>query len=86
MPRQRSLSGKSEVDFSTTLKERLSKEKIDLAVSAATVDMPRGHLAVIFTLSLPDASLDQRLKAEHIAMEECVKYLQNNGRQHTLDG
>jgi len=37
------------VDFSKILKERLSKEEIELRVSAGIVDVPGGHLAVILT-------------------------------------
>ena len=66
------------VELSTSLKDSLSKEGIELTVSVGSVDVPRGHLAVILTLSAPDASLDQRLRAEQIAKEECVKYLQDN--------
>jgi hypothetical protein len=66
------------VEFSASLKERLSREEIELTMSVASVDVPRGHLVVILTLSAPDASLDQRLRAEQIAKEECIKYLQDN--------
>ena len=71
------LSG-SMVELATSLKERLGKEEMELAVSVGSVDVPRGHLAVLLTLSAPDASFDQRLRAEQIAKEECVKYLQDN--------
>jgi hypothetical protein len=63
------------VDFSETLKKRLNDEGIELAVTAGSVDVPRGHLAVILTLSSPDPSLGQRLKAQSIVNEECIKYL-----------
>jgi hypothetical protein len=66
------------VDFSKILKERLSKEEIELRVSAGIVDVPGGHLAVILTLDSPDSLPDQRRRAERIAEEECVKYLQGS--------
>jgi hypothetical protein len=81
MAKYRRVSGSQTVDFAAALKERLGKEEIELAVSAGTVDVPRGHLAVIFTLSLPDTSLDQRLRAERIAKEECIKYLQDGRKR-----
>ena len=68
------------VDFAAALKERLSKEEIEFNLSAATVDVPKGHLAIIYTLNLPDTSLDQRLRMERIAKEECIRYLQHNGK------
>jgi hypothetical protein len=78
MAKHRRVSGRQTVDFAAALRERLSKEEIELGLSAGTVDVPRGHLAVIFTLSVADTSLDQRLRAERITKEECIKYLQDN--------
>ena len=80
MSQHRRVSGRETVDFASTLKERLDKEEVKLAVIAGTVDVPRGHLAVIFTLTVP-GSPDQRLRVERIAKEECVKYLQENGEK-----
>jgi hypothetical protein len=80
MPSHSSTSRKSTVDFSKTLTERLSKEEIELAVSAGTVDVPGGHLAVILTFSSSNSLPDQRLKAESIAREECIKYLQGGDK------
>jgi hypothetical protein len=68
------------VDFSESIKERLKSEGIELAVRAGSVDVPRGHLAVILTLSFSDSSQDQRLKAERIANEECIKYFQHGDK------
>jgi len=76
MPRLRTVSKKSAEDFSANLKKKLSNEEINLGVKVETVDVPGGHLAVVLTLSYPDCSFDQRLKAESIARKECVKYLQ----------
>ena len=64
-------------DLSEGIKKRLRNEGIELAVSAGSIDVPGGHLAVILTLSFPDSLPDQRLKAEHIANEECIKYFQH---------
>jgi hypothetical protein len=75
MPAHKRASGESLVAFSRTLSERLGNEEIDVAVGAGTVDVPRGHLAVIFTLSSPNSSIEQKLKAERIVIEECIKYL-----------
>jgi len=81
MPKPKSGSEYIMDDFSTALKQRLRREGIEVIVSAGTVDVPRGHLAIVFTLSVPDSSreldlkLDQRLRAEDIARETCVKYL-----------
>ena len=77
MPNHRRASGSKTIDFATALEKRLSKEEIELAVSAGTIDVPKGHLAVILTFSVPENSLDQRLRAERIAKEECLKYLQD---------
>ena len=68
------------VDFAVALEERLGKEEIKLNVTAATVNVPKGHLAIVYTLNFPDTSLDQRLRMERIVKEECIKYLQNNGK------
>jgi len=64
-------------DLSEGIKKRFRNEGIELAVSAGSIDVPGGHLAVILTLSFPDSLPDQRLKAEHIANEECIKYFQH---------
>jgi len=76
MLQHRHVSGRKTVDFARTLKERLGKEEVKLAVTAGTVDVPRGHLAIIFTLTVPNTSMEQRLRVEHITKEECIKYLQ----------
>ena len=72
--------GRRIVDFAAALKKRLGKEEVEFNVSAATVDVPKGHLAIIYTLNIPDTSLDQRLRMERIAKEELIKYLQQNGK------
>ena len=65
--------------FSKALKERLRNEAIkEVTVKAQSVDVPRGHLAVILTLTSPDSLPAERLKAERIANEECIRYLQDN--------
>jgi hypothetical protein len=64
-------------DLSEGIKKRLRNEGIELGVSAGSVDVPGGHLAVILTLSFPDSLRDQRLKAEQIANEECITYFQH---------
>ena len=80
MPKPKSGSQYIMDDFSAALKQRLRGEGIEIAVSARIVDVPRGHLAVVLTLSSPDSSgeldlrLDQRVRAESIAREACVKY------------
>ena len=79
MLQHRHVSGRKTVDFAATLKERLGKEEVKLAITAGAVDVPRGHLAVIFSLNVLDTSPDQRLRVERIAKEECIKYLQENG-------
>jgi len=76
MRRIRAVSRKSADDFSANLKERLSNEELTLGVRAETVDVPGGHLAVVLTLTYPDCSVEQRLRAERIAREECARYLQ----------
>ena len=78
MGKHRRTPGKRIVDFAAGLKERLSKEEIEFNLSAATVDVPKGHLAIIYTLDVPDTSPNQRLRMERIAKEECIKYLQHN--------
>jgi hypothetical protein len=66
--------------FSTTLKEKLSNEGIELAVSAGTIDVPAGHLAVVLTLSSSNSLPDQRLRAERIVNDEFIRYLQDSGK------
>jgi len=51
------------IDFSKTLKERLRREEIEVAVSVGTIDVHEGHLAFILTLSSPEFLLDQRNRA-----------------------
>jgi hypothetical protein len=64
--------------FANGLKERLMDEDIKaVTVRAQSVDVRGGHLAVILTLTSPNSSHTERLKAERIANEECVKYLQD---------
>ena len=78
MPKRKSGSEDVMDDFSTALEQRLRREGIEVAVSAGTVDVPGGHLALVFTLSSSgelDLKLDQRVRAESIAREACVKYL-----------
>ena len=79
MTTHRNKSRKLMVEFSKILKERLSKEEIELAVSARSLDVPEGHLAVLLTLISQGSLPNQRLKAERIANEESIKYLQNSG-------
>ena len=70
--------GEPTVDFSEALKERFRNAGIDeVAVSVGSIDVPRGHLAVVLTLSSPKSSPSKWLKAKCIVNEECVKYLQD---------
>jgi len=65
-------------DLSSALKNKLGRERIAITVTAETVDMRSGRLAVILTLSSSQDSVsqDQKQRAERIANEECIKYLQ----------
>lgn len=64
--------------FSKTLKERLRNEDIkEVTVTAQSLDVRGGHLAVILTLTSPDSLPAEWLKAERIANEECIRYLQD---------
>ena len=80
MHSHRGAVGASVIDFSKTLKERLRREEIEVAVSVGTIDVPEGHLALILTLSSPEFLLAQRNRADSIAKEECIKYLQDRGK------
>jgi len=80
MHSHRGALGASVIDFSKTLKERLRREEIEVAVSVGTIDVPEGHLALILTLSSSDFLLAQRNRADSIAKEECIKYLQDRGK------
>ena len=73
---RRKESQTSSVDFASTLKRRLSQEGIELTVIAKGVDLPKGHLAVVLTLASHGALSGQKLRAERIVNEECIKYLQ----------
>jgi len=69
---------KPAVNLSKALWKILKDEGIDeVAVSARSVDVPRGHLAVILNLSSPRSASQELLKAQRIANEECIKYLQD---------
>jgi hypothetical protein len=61
--------------LSTALNEKLRNEGIELGVSAETIDILAGHLAVRLNLNATNASADKIHKAERIAAEECVRYL-----------
>jgi len=64
--------------FAKALKERLRNEDIkEVTVRAQSLDVRGGHLAVILTLTSPNSLHTERLKAERIANEECIKYLQD---------
>jgi len=75
---QRDQTHMSIFDLSSALKNKLGRERIEIRVTAGTVDMRSGHLAVILTLSSSQDSVsqDQKQRAERIANEECIKYLQ----------
>jgi hypothetical protein len=66
--------------LSTALNEKLRNEGIELGVSAESIDVLAGHLAVRLNLDTTDASEDQIRKAERIATEECVSYLRGTGK------
>jgi hypothetical protein len=80
MRNRRAALAASMVDFSKALTERLRREEIEVSVSVGTIDVPEGHLAVILTLSSSNSLFDQRQRADSIAKEECVKYLQDSGK------
>jgi len=80
MRNRRAALAASMVDFSKTLTERLRREEIEVSVSVGTIDVPEGHLAVILTLSSSNSLFNQRQRADSIANEECIKYLQDNSK------
>ena len=67
-------------DITTALKEKLKNEDIGLGISAESIDILSGHLAVMFSLDITNAPEEQIRKAELIAAKECVKYLQHTGK------
>jgi hypothetical protein len=78
MARHRRELDKTRVDFSKVLNEKLRNAGIDeVDVSAGSIDVPNGHLAVILTLSSPTSLPIERRKAERIANEESIKYIQD---------
>jgi hypothetical protein len=77
MPAQGRTSRKPTVNLSKVLQKILKDEGIEeVDVSARSVDVPTGHLAVILDLSSPHSASHELLKAQRIANKECVKYLQ----------
>ena len=76
----RSNSKNSMNALSTALNEKLRNEGIELGVSAESIDVLAGHLAVRLNLDTTDASADQIREAERIAAEECVSYLRGAGK------
>ena len=80
MRNRRGALAASMVDFSKALTERLRREEIEVSVSVGTIDVPGGHLAVILTLSSLNSLFDQRQRADSIAKEECIKYLQDSSK------
>ena len=79
MSAHRNNSRNSTNAISKALNEKLRNEGIELGISAETIDVLAGHLAVRLNLDTTNASADQIRKAERIAAEECVSYLRGTG-------